>query len=75
MFYKAEFTDTYTDDFRLSGDGIAKSMGIYGIDISKCGVGERYKFKADKPIGKLYASADDSPYSKVYMNCWRKNSY
>ena len=71
---KAEFTDTYTDDFRLSGNGYARLMGIDGIDISKCGVGENYKFTSTEPLDKLYLTADNSPYSCIQMSVGEQKS-
>lgn len=69
VFQKAEFADSYTEDFRLTGNGAAADFGIDGIDISKCGVGEEYRFTSDASLEKLYLSVEDSVYANVEMNC------
>ena len=53
-FLSPKFADTYSNDYRLNNDSVAKSLGISGIDISGCGVGDGYKFKSEGELAKVY---------------------
>lgn len=67
-FVKPEFADTYSRDFRLMADGVAARLGINGIDISKCGVTDSYKYSPDSNIKDLYVVPENTKKAEVIAN-------